>query len=94
MHGIPALLDQSEDPIEATGISGHAERSHGNQTVGGETYDVGEIKLFESIIVRDVEKTGVRLNASSWRSCQSYAAGNVRFVTTQPSWNGSWKPPC
>ena len=66
MHGVTAGLDQAEDALQTSLIFRHTERCAGNEAKRCQADDVSQIELFKLLIVRNVEKTGVRFNAWLW----------------------------
>jgi hypothetical protein len=80
MDGISATLNQSENAFEPSGITWNAESGARGQTMGGEPHDVRQLKILEPIVVRDVQKAGVKLNVRLSRSWHSSGVLIVSFL--------------
>ena len=66
MNRIPAGLNQFENSLEPAFVARNAKCRPRNEPERSEPHDVGEIQIFKLLIVRNIEETGVRLNAQLW----------------------------
>ena len=83
MDRVSTAPDEIENALKPSLIAGDAMGSAGHEAMSGEANDVSLVKILEFTVVRDVEETGVGLNAQFWRSWHSCGVSIVKFL--QPS---------
>jgi hypothetical protein len=62
MDGVTTALNQSKYPIQTTLTAGDPQGHPRLKTELSETYDVSKIGSTETIIIRDVQEEGIRLD--------------------------------